>query len=206
MKFYSYKMSKDYGFAPNPFGGICSLATCKGNIRQSAELGNWILATGSKEIRPADRIIYCMKVTEKLTFEEYWNDPRFQFKKPIANGSLTKIHGDNVYSKDSSGIWIQHPCQHSFEDGSPNPSHLESDTNGLFVLLSNHFFYFGSLKVQMPSNFRLLLCKSRDREVKSDKYLDLCNSFIKWLSDNFNTGILGDPYHWKIYKQTTLFQ
>ena len=36
---YSYVITRDYGFAPNPFGGICTLATCKPGIRNHAKVG-----------------------------------------------------------------------------------------------------------------------------------------------------------------------
>lgn len=36
MYLYSYVIKRDYGFAPNPFENICSLATCKPQIRERA--------------------------------------------------------------------------------------------------------------------------------------------------------------------------
>lgn len=46
MNLYSYVITRDYGFAPNPFWGICSLATCKPQIRQRALKGDWIAGFG----------------------------------------------------------------------------------------------------------------------------------------------------------------
>ena len=40
---YSYVITRDYGFAPNPFGGICTLATCKPGIRNHATVGDWVV-------------------------------------------------------------------------------------------------------------------------------------------------------------------
>ena len=42
MKIYSYIVKRDYGFAPNPFYGYCTLATCKPVIRKHAEIGDII--------------------------------------------------------------------------------------------------------------------------------------------------------------------
>jgi len=40
---YSYVVRYDSGFAPNPFGGYCTLATCKPEIRKTAQLGDWLV-------------------------------------------------------------------------------------------------------------------------------------------------------------------
>ena len=47
MKFYSYVIPRDFGFAPNPHFGYCTLATCKQGIRRSAHVGDWIGAFGA---------------------------------------------------------------------------------------------------------------------------------------------------------------
>ncbi|MFH1865797.1 MAG: hypothetical protein ABIK85_07930, partial [Candidatus Eisenbacteria bacterium] len=39
MRLFSYIVARDYGFAPNPFCGVCTLATCKPKIRESASVG-----------------------------------------------------------------------------------------------------------------------------------------------------------------------
>ena len=36
MEIFSYVITHDSGFAPNPFGGFLTLATCKPKIRKSA--------------------------------------------------------------------------------------------------------------------------------------------------------------------------
>ena len=41
MNLYSYVITRDYGFAPNPFWNICTLATCKPQIREHALKGDW---------------------------------------------------------------------------------------------------------------------------------------------------------------------
>ena len=42
MRLFSYKMTSDTGFAPNPFGRRLTLATCKPMIRQSTHEGDWV--------------------------------------------------------------------------------------------------------------------------------------------------------------------
>src|SRR5690554_1158418 len=105
MKIYSYVVHHDYGLAPNPFGKYCTLTVCKTKIRKSNNLniGDWIIGTGSKNIEVVaghkciDHLIYAMKVSEKILIEDYWLDERFQYKKPIINGSLVSMYGDNIY-------------------------------------------------------------------------------------------------------------
>ena len=77
MRLFSYVVSRDYGFAPNPFYGTCTLATCKPEIRRTARAGDWIIGTGSKMQGREDHLVYVMKVAEKRTFSEYWADDRF---------------------------------------------------------------------------------------------------------------------------------
>jgi hypothetical protein len=100
MNCYSYVIPRDFGFAPNPFGGFCTLATCKPRIRKAAVKGDWILGTGSAVNKQTGRIVYLMNVDLKLTFDQYWHDARFQFKKPIMNGSLKLMYGDNIYHRN----------------------------------------------------------------------------------------------------------
>ena len=76
-RLYSYIVARDFGFAPNPFYGFCTLATCKPQIRKSAEIGDWIIGTGSKSKGRDGHIVYAMRVTEAMSFDEYWTDSRF---------------------------------------------------------------------------------------------------------------------------------
>src|SRR5260370_27588907 len=82
VKLHSYVVARDFGFAPNPFFGFCTLATCKPNIRSVAQIGDWVVGTGSKTRKREKHVVYAMRVTGVQTFEEYWADPRFQIKRP----------------------------------------------------------------------------------------------------------------------------
>jgi hypothetical protein len=57
MVLHSYVVARDYGFAPNPFFGVCTLATCKPLIRRIAHIGDWIVGTGSKKRKREKRIV-----------------------------------------------------------------------------------------------------------------------------------------------------
>jgi hypothetical protein len=142
---YTYVIARDFGFAPNPFHGVCTLATCKPGIRKAATIGDWILGVGGRALGSAHRkCILLMKVSEKINFENYWDDPRFSLKKPCRNGSNMKMLGDNIYHKNANGEWIQEDSHHSNADGTTNQKNLDRDTGACEqVLISNFFFYFG---------------------------------------------------------------
>ena len=155
MKVNSYVISRDYGFAPNPFHGFCTLATCKPDIRKSAKVGDWIMGVGGSSLRSVKRrCILLMKVSEKVSFQDYWDHERFSLKKPVRNGSRVQMLGDNIYHKDGNGDWIQEDSHHSNPDGTPNPVNLDRDTGRTDqVLVSNYFLYFGdeALPVDLDS-------------------------------------------------------
>src|SRR6266446_9096276 len=99
MKLYSYVVARDYGFAPNPFFGVCTLATCKPRIRSVAQIGDWVIGTGSKTRKREKHLVCAMRVTGAMTFNQYWSDPRFQAKQPNLRGSKKQAFGDNIYSR-----------------------------------------------------------------------------------------------------------
>ena len=212
MVVYSYLIEHDLGLAPNPFGGYCTLAVCKPKIRGSSKLklGDWVLGTGSQALekssgrrRLRNKLIYAMKVTERISFEDYWTDKRFQYKKPVMNGTLVTMFGDNFYHKDENGNWIQEDSAHAKIDGSCNSEHLKTDTSGENVLISQHFYYFGDKAPTIPNEL-IGICHSGigEKKFEDEKVGD---DFINWVNTNFKTGIHGDPLNWQEYNQLSLF-
>ena len=76
-----YKMTNASGFAPNPFGGILTLACCKPQIRNVTKEGDVIIGIGSRTMennykkRPAtfnNKIIYAMEVEKVIPWTEYY--------------------------------------------------------------------------------------------------------------------------------------
>lgn len=83
---FSYVVDHDHGYAPNPHGGICTLVHCKfggvngkRNIVELAKVGDWILGSGGRSRQSAGngKILYFMRVDEKLEFGHYLRDARF---------------------------------------------------------------------------------------------------------------------------------
>ena len=210
MVVYSYLVEHDLGLAPNPFGQYCTLAVCKPEIRKSNKLslGDWVIGTGSKSLehttgrKLTDKLIYAMKVTEKVTLEQYWDDSRFQYKKPIMNGTLVTMFGDNFYHKNENGEWVQEDSAHCNLDGTCHPEHLEKDTGGSNVLISEHFYYFGDKAPKIP-DVLLEVCHTTQGQKKITGQLAI--DVVTWLEENFKRGIHGDPLSWIEYNQGRLF-
>jgi len=200
MAYYSYKIEHDFGLAPNPFWGYCTLAVCKSKIRRNPNLkvGDWIIGTGSKKLKKNHHLIFTMQVEEIITMNEYWNESRFQIKKPVVNGSLTQMYGDNIYHLNKSSEWIQENSAHSLDKGITNIEHLNRDTGGKNVLISKNFFYFGSNCPIIPDEFLDVCCEGRD--IKSNAIpLKIADKFIIWIKNKYEPGIYGDPINWNIY-------
>ena len=159
-KLYSYVVARDFGFAPNPFYGFCTLATCKPRIRKAAQVGDWIIGTGSKSKGRKRHIVYAMCVNEVMSFNEYWQDPRFHQKRPDMYASISKAFGDNIYYRDNtSNEWIQIDSHHSYECGKPNLKNLCHDTKIDRVLISDDFIYWGGSGPQIPTFSGIDICK-----------------------------------------------
>ena len=209
MNCFRYKLEHDYGFAPNPFHGYLTLAACKGQIRGNLHLqiGDWIVGLGSCSMKNEGHIIYAMKVEEILTFDEYWADRRFICKKPVLNGSLMQMYGDNVYHTDpATHCYIQEPCAHSNEDGTVNQIHFDRDTKSQNVLVSRTFYYFGDQCPELPPQFAYINFSAGNKRGNLE-YLDLAghdkeiNTFVNWLKKTYGQGIHGEPCNWKKFKR-----
>ena len=201
--YYSYKIVRDYGFAPNPFHGLCTLATCKPHIRIKANMSDWIIGTGAKTTDLEGRIIYAMLISDKISFEEYFQNSKYSKKKPINPGGLKRIHGDNIYFKDNSGKWCQLPSQHSNPDFSENAKHMKNDLSGKFVLISEYFFYFGNKHFLVPPQFRQVCSTIRDYHKIPN--IQVAQNFIEALISKFEPGVIGEPLNWTEYYQRKLF-
>ena len=76
-------------------------------ILQQPKAGDLVVATGSAQYNRAGQLVCAMRVSEAMTYDEYWKDPRFHLKKPVMNSSLMRGYGDNIYHRSSHGNWIQ---------------------------------------------------------------------------------------------------
>src|SRR5262245_20483597 len=139
MRIYTYVVRYDFGFAPNPFYGHCTLATCQAPIRRTAQIGDWVIGTGAKTSNKlSGRLVYAMCVSETLTYDQYWNDPRFRTKRPVVGGSLKQMYGDNIYHR-ADGRWVQADSRHSRPGGRKHADNAKSDLRADRVLIADRF-------------------------------------------------------------------
>lgn len=194
-------MDHDYGFAPNPFWGVMTLATCKGSIRSSSnlEIGDLVIATGGRVLNKyIGHLIFAMKVEKIITFDEYWNNPDFQCKKPVFNGSVMQMYGDNVYhTNPQTKEVIQERCAHTVEGKNPKDTgQYRRDIRGKNVLISRSFYYFGANAPELPDEFKHMASTVRNMECNHVDE-ETVKKFADWLQSNYKVGIHGDPINWK---------
>eukprot|EP01084_Bolivina_argentea_P048715 89721_1 len=183
-RLYAYKMPVDDGKAPNPWGGFLSLALCKPHIRLHAEKGDMVVATGSITGGQHGKLIWCGKITKKITFAEYYDD----CKRNNIVEKFDKNTGDAIYFWNKKKRQMDRRCTNVHN----SDAHQIHDLNGKYVLLSSMFWYFGKRAKEIPSYLEKIISTSRDREWKKQtKYL---KKFEKWIN-KFPTGIHAQPNH-----------
>lgn len=152
----SYIVVDDCGYAPNPWWGVCTLAICKPVIRKTAKEGDLIVGLTPSKLGYG--LVYAMEVAEILTLGEYYNDWRYQDKKPdFASNDVRKWMGDNLYEQLG---WdhIQHTSAHNIYGREQNvlDERKQKDLSGLNVLIAGLFYYFGEMAPQLPSELDFL--------------------------------------------------
>ena len=182
---YSYKLRRDSGFAPNPFFEILTLATCKADIRRTKEEGAWIAGFTSvslcRDPVGAERLIYLMKVSEKIPLSHYFGDTRFTRKIPDMKSpscpwvleyggecrkealSAFKQRGTQGKSHahvNCMGDNIYRPTSggasqyEQLPNSSHGKDHMRRDISGQFVLAAHKFYYFGRSALRIPKHIR----------------------------------------------------
>jgi hypothetical protein len=171
-KLYSYVVEHDTGDAPNPYFGICTLCICKyrdspgkpKNIVELAGKGDWVVGTGGVDCRKSaghGKVVYAMKVTDKMTLQEYFTSADFACKKLRPNGDYR--YGDNVEPR------------------------TEFDMHERFVLVSEHFYYFGRSAISIPKK-RFPGLEKKGQGFKSRFDEAYIASFVKWIENEVGRG------------------
>ena len=206
-RLFSYLMTHDTGFAPNPFHGTLTLATCKPGIRRTKEVGDWVAGFASRALVanskmqgvliPHQGLIYLMRIDKTIPLEEYFNTIEFQNKKPTPE--INKLHnlandyGDNIYYRDHHGMFQQ------LQNGNHDEDHMPQDTEGLNVLISDTFYYFGRncpvLEADLiNSNFRIPVGPTYYGYQSSED--SICKILRLLHSKDYLPGVHGDPCLW----------
>jgi hypothetical protein len=189
MSLFSYCILYDNGAAPNPFWNLCTLAICKPVVRRTAQEGDWIVATGSKQYGFENQMVYAMKVTNRMTFEQYDSFCKISLpnKIPIWKTQDLKLRvGDCIYDY-SKGEPTLRPGVHGQEN-------KKTDLGGKNVLLSDHFYYFGSQPITIPASLLHIVKQGPGHKSKSNEpYIE---TFLEWITGfaKYKNKITAIPY------------
>ncbi|MBN3873640.1 hypothetical protein [Nostoc sp. JL33] len=178
MRLFSYCLRYDDGAAPNPFWELCTLAICKPVIRRVASIGDWVVGFGSTQSpigNIADSVVYAMKVTDKMTFQEYdeFCQVHSPHKIPKWDSKIFEYRvGDCIYDYSQAEQPVLRPSVHDI-------SNQETDLGGINVLMSRHFYYFGDKAVQLPALLTPLVHNNQGhKSTANDPYVD---EFVIWI-------------------------
>lgn len=208
-KLLGYIVGHDFGFAPNPFGGVCSIACCKSRVRRIVSnldrpTDALVFGTGSIADGAHGKLIFWAKVSELIDFKSYYSDVRFASKKPAYDTGTQFQFGDNIYEWDElDGRYRQHHSFHSHKDGSTNEGNYQSDTGQTeSVLISRDFAYFGAQAPEIPPHLsEMRLHGHEHRDVRTSFSREQEDLFADWI-DGLGRGYLGDPIRWGKLKVT----
>lgn len=190
MKLYSYVVTHDTGFSPNPFWGCCTLANCKPAIRRTAEVGDWIVGLSPKA--DGNRLIYAMQVEEILPYDHYYQDSCFAAKIPdYTKAKVVYKCGDNIYKPLQNGDFQQLQSMHS--NGTNENSEAKAhDLGGKYVLISKTFYYFGSRPLSLPETLDVLKV---GRAHKNRFSSEIVSTFLNFISGQ-TAGVNAPPNTW----------
>ena len=197
---WTYRLDHDLGFAPNPFFGWCSLACCMGVIRKHAKLNDVIIGMAGSGKRGLGRyypqLIYWMKVDVALTFDQYWNDPRFKPKRPQIPGPKMRMVGDRTYRHEGECANWRFDTSMHYVASAPQKDggHVERDTKVNRVLLSEHYTYWGKSGPAVPDYLLPLFPVRRGQKCNHDKVL--LSQLHTLIGLNQPKSLVGDPGDW----------
>lgn len=202
---FGYKLKYDTGFAPNPFHGVLTLATCKPAVRRCRKVGDWVAGFASQDLVNRTRresgveipyrgLVYLMQVGEKLRLEHYFEDARYQVKKPDMQSLHPMLRrGDNIYRMSPDGnLALQDNEYHG-------KSEVKADVGGVNALVASTFYYFGR-KAWVPAGGWATFL---GEDVSHGRLFKCPSNFVSKLLGHFATqgvapGVHGEPCLWKV--------
>lgn len=211
---FTYTMTNDSGLAPNPFGGVCKLALCKPIIRRgTVEPGDWVAGVAGCRFgeEKRGRLVYAMKVTQKVTFEAYdaLCHEKWDIKIPCKGiDNSQKWVGDCQYCFRAPDGDLQAHCADCRLDceighysygrknkvsgyarqrpGQHGMCCMCTDLSGRFVLISDDYYYFGGESVDLSDGLQSATIgrySNGKLGVRHRKHGDAdCRQFVEWLT------------------------
>jgi hypothetical protein len=179
MNIYRYVIVTDNGLAPCIDNGLLTLCVCKPLIRLSAKEGDWVIAFGSKRTFGPDRkLVYAAEITKKCTM--------------IENITLGKNRLDSLYQLKNGQL------QHNGSKYHKEDSNQRRDLKGMFCLISEKFWYFGSKAMPLPFEHDDLYFSGRGhtkKPIKAEKFIN----FLTFLQ-TYPQGVIGMPLTYQSYE------
>lgn len=186
MRIHTYVIVRDAGSAPNYDPPVVTLAVCKPRIRKKARVGDLVLAFSGRTLNRHEphAVVWAGIASEKLTFSEYWRDPRFQRKKPSGT-----TRPDNFYMPYDGGLLqIENPVH--------RPEETRRDTSGEYVLVFSPSWRFGANGPVLPFEFGLRMTGVRRGERIWEKCPRDSERLLEWLGGEqvANPFLIGSDY------------
>ena len=201
MRLFSYKLTHDSGFAPNPFWGVLTLATCKPLFRRSKRTGDWIAGFTSVKLCEdqvgQEKLIFLVKIDEKISIVDYFRGQRFQKKIPLKSAHKAICQaGDNIYRP-----LCPHPITENDFEQIPNKNHKyeskKHDISGENVLIGAEFVYFGRNALSIPLYLRPQVPKGQSSNGNRTHDVESVRKFIEFVMAKASIGrIHGPPHEW----------
>ncbi|HUX31016.1 MAG TPA: hypothetical protein VMV78_10385 [Thiobacillus sp.] len=182
MILYSHVVAVDTGLAPNPFHDYCTSAVCTpSHMECKANEGNWLIGHSPK--KDGHRLVYAMLILKRLTMDVYFNHPDFQCKKPVLDGKPEQQCGDNLYYRNDANQWKRLPSR--FHNHPENfIKDVGADLSGHPVFVSDHFYYFGRNRVEIPDFLQGVIQGRHGIKGPNKISSRLAEEFVQWLGDN----------------------
>jgi len=199
IRIFSYVVRSDYGLAPNPFWDILTINVCKPKIRQTANLGDWVIGTGAKNVPKkyggttnyyAGKLVFAMRITNIMSMESYDDYCNKQLIEKIPNPNTNdwrKKVGDCIYNYK-----IKIGSKPGLRKGMHSEIFKKNDLSGKNTLLSEEFYYFGNKVIEFPKEFSNIAKQGRGHKIITNHNQIL--EFINWIRENFQANKLyGQP-------------
>jgi hypothetical protein len=176
---WTYVIRVDRGGAPNFEAPATTLTVCKPRIRKRAKVGELVLAFNGKSLNPVEPHSVCWAgiVSEVIPIADYWNDPRFDGKKPGRHRGPRELP-DNIYQPTATGSLGQ------VRNDTHTAVDVERDLGGLNALVLQRSWYFGPTVAILPAGFGLRMIGGRRGERHSQIDEHTWHDLKRWLDDN----------------------
>ena len=200
MRLFAYKMTHDTGFAPNPFWGYLTLATCKPKLRQHKRPGDWVAGFTSKELCGdgvgEERLVFLMQIEERMPLADYFHDRRFQSRiprdPPVA---MVYRRGDNIYrplvrnARDTRDFEQLPNARHG-------PDQKDHDLKCPHALIARRFAYFGVEALRVPRDVRPDVPAGQSAHGTKTHDLTRAKRFIDYVFSVAHAPVMARPHQW----------